>query len=734
MGNRLRGWLAFSRRDQRKRVATTPVRLQTHTAECGAACVGSVLGYFGRWVPFHELRERCEVGRDGSSAAALLRGARHYGLQGTAWRGGADRLSKRALPAILFWEFSHFLILEGFDKDRFILNDPAVGRRTLSADEFDRGFSGVSMTFEPGPTFRRAGRPAGVLQRAKPWLAGVDGGLAWGLACGLLLAVLALVAPAMLSLFVDDVLGEAEPWGAMAAGVMAGAAVLAGALHWLKQRWTRRLAARISVIAANDCLSRLLRLPVAYFGHRMGGELVARILSIDRIATGLADQLIAARVEITQSVIFLSVIAFFEPRLALVLFGLAALNAACTRRVTLLRTEKDHALKHEQEMLLGVGMSGLYRADTRRMTATDDRFFSRWSGHQARELAARQRLAELGRVSGTLPGLLSALASAAVLALVTPRVMAGESTLGALVGLYLLATLFIASTGRLARNAEERRNLDVNLQRLEDSTEVQEEPGLRRPAAPGIVTMGERLRLAGRVELRGVTFGYDRQRPPLIDDFSLTIEPGERVALIGPSASGKSTLSHLVSGFSQPWSGEILFDGLPRHEIPREVLTRSVALVDQHIVLFSGTVRDNITFWNPAVPDQDVLAAARDAGVHDEILARPLGYREVVEENGVNFSGGERQRLQFARALVRHPSLLILDEATSALDASTEEQIDDALRRRGVSCLLIAHRLSTIRDCDQIIVLEQGKVAQRGVHNELLADQDGLYRRLVLAG
>ena len=720
-----------------RRVAT-PLLLQMHATECGAACLGSILAHFGRWVPLTELRSRCEVSRDGSSAAGVLRAARHYGLECKGWHGDTTALRRRPLPVILFWEFNHFLILEGFDGERVFLNDPATGRRTLSAEEFARGFSGVALEFQAGPEFRPGGAPIAIAERLPFWFHGSWGAIAHVLAAGLMLALLALATPALLAVFVDRVLGENELWGGTVAGVLAAAAVLVYGLAWAKQRCLRRLSVRISVIAGNRFLTRLLRLPVEYFNHRLVGDLTARVLSIDRIARGLSDHVLDLLVEIAMSVVFLAVMLAWDPMLASIVLGLALLNAAIVRVLTRSRTDRSHALRREQGLLLGVGTVMLHQAESLRMTAADDSFFARWSGHQARELDARQRFAELGHVIAALPGLFTVLGNAAVLAFGATRVMAGDMTLGTLVGFYLVAAMFLAPVGRFVELADERHALETDMQRLDDITDTPEDPGLARPGSGSgsetIATLNGRLRLAGQVELREVTFGYNRGRPPLVKDFSLIIRPGQRIAVVGVSGSGKSTLARLVAGMYQPWSGEILFDSRPRREVPEEVLSRSVSMVDQHVVLFSASVRDNITLWNPAVPDDDLVAAARDAGIHQEILGRPLGYATQVDESGGNFSGGERQRLEIARALAGNPTVLILDEATSALDAATEEQVDDALRRRGVSCLIVAHRLSTVRDCDLIIVLEKGAEVQRGTHDELMADEDGAYCRLVRAG
>ena len=723
-------------REREARRLRTPLLMQMHATECGAACLGSVLAHFGRWVPLSELRGRCEISRDGSTAAGILRAARHYGLHCAGWHGDVPQLRKQPLPLILFWEFNHFLILEGLDDERYFLNDPATGRRTLSAEEFNQSFTGVALRFSPGPDFQPGGAQSGILQRLPLWLGGARGALAHAFLCGLMLAVLALVAPALLGVFVDRVLGESEPWGWPLAGAMAGAAASVYGLTWLKQRFLKRLAVRISVVVANRSLTQLLRLPVEFFNHRLVGELTGRVLSIDKIAKGLSEHFLGVLIEIATSAVLLAVMLAYDPWLALIVLGLAVLNAALVHVISRLRTDRSHTLRGEQGLLVGVGMLVLHHTDNLRMTAADDSYFSRWSGHQARELAARQRFTELSHLNAALPGLFTILSHAAVLGFAAPQVMAGEMTLGTLVGFYMVAAMFLAPVGRFVELADERQGLEVDMQRLDDIAHAPEDPGLarRKQTSESIATLHGRLRLAGQVELRDITFGYNRGRPPLVKDFNLTIKPGQRVAVVGPSGSGKSTISRLVAGVYQPWSGEILFDGRPRHEIPDEVLSRSVSMVDQHVVLFAGSVRDNITLWNPAVPDDLVVSAARDACIHDEILGRPLGYATQVDEGGVNFSGGQRQRLEIARALTGNPTVLVLDEATSALDAATEESIDDALRRRGVSCLIVAHRLSTVRDCDEIIVLDKGAEVQRGTHDELMADADGLYHRLVRAG
>ena len=717
------------------RRVTTPILLQMHATECGAACLGSVLGYFGRWVPLTELREKCEVSRDGSSAASIVRAARHYGLECGGLSVRSEALKKLRLPVIVFWQFSHFLVVEGFDDRYFYLNDPATGRRRLSAEEFDKGYSGIALRFERGPDFGTGGERSGLFEQLGTLLAGSWNALTGAIACGLMLTLLALIVPVSLGLFVDRVLEDRGPWGALVAALLGGG-ILVYVLSLLKHRFLQRLAVRISVIGYNRGLSRLLRLPVEFFDHRLVGDVTDRVSSIDRVAKNLTEQFGVLIIDMAMSAVLLIAMLAYDIVLTLAVLLLALLHGLLAHFVGARRAVRVEAMRREQGLLIGVGMQMLSHAENLRMTGSDDRFFSRWSGQQARELHARQLCSELCRVDTALPGLIAALRAAAILGLGAAMVLAGDMTLGALVAFYILAEMFLAPIGRFLAFAERRQGLETDLQRLEDISRTAEDPvfGRRNPESASIPTFNGRLQLAGQLELKDVTFGFNRSRPPLIKDFNLVLKPGQRVAVVGPSGSGKSTLARLASGIYRPWSGEILFDGHHRGEIPEEVLRRSVSIVDQDVVLFSASVRDNITLWNPAVPDEAIVAATRDACVHDEILRRPHGYATLVEEGGVNFSGGQRQRLEIARALVGNPTVLILDEATSALDAATEAFVDDALRRRGVTCLIVAHRLSTVRDCDEIIVLDKGVEVQRGTHDELIADRNGTYYKLVRSG
>lgn len=718
-----------------RRRVRTPLMLQQEETECGAVSLGIVLAFFGRWVPLEELREACAVNRDGCDAADLTRAARQYGLETQGWRKEPEQLRDMDLPLIIFWEFNHFLVLEGFRGRSYLVNDPANGHRAIDDEEFDRGFTGVVLSFRRGSDFRTGGVRPGILPRLWPWLREVTGPLAFALCCGVLLSVPALALPLFLSLFVDRVLSGQEPsWAMPIIAGLAAAGALVYLLTWLRQRCLRLLAIRLSLDHATRFIRHLLRLRMGFFTQRYSGDLASRLQLVDEISVVATTQFVGVVIELISSAVFLVAMFAYDPFPATVVAGLGAASAVTMRLITRSRVGENRRLQRERGKLLGISMYGLRGMDTIQAVSGENDFFSHWSGYQARELAARQRFAELGHVIASLPGLFLIASNAAVLGLGGWRVMEGEMTLGVMVGFYVLAANFLLPIGRLVQFTDLFQILEANLQRLEDVLDAPRDEFFRQhdnQRSQRSKSFVGQLRLSGQLELRNIRFGYKSSREPLLDDLSLTIEPGQRVAVIGPTGSGKSTLAQLVAGIHQPWSGEILLDGYARADVPRDLMTNSVSMVDQRIFLFAATIRENLTMWNPEIPDQWVAEAAMDATIHEDILARAYGYDAPVEEGGRNFSGGQRQRLEIARALVGNPSLLILDEATSALDPVTEVRIDDALRRRGCSCLIVAHRLSTIRDCDLIVVLDKGKEVQRGTHQDLMADTGGLYFRLM---
>ena len=710
-------------------------------AECGAASLGIVLAHLGRWVPIEALRNACFVGRDGSSAADIVNAGKQFGLRVTGYRCDIDKLYDIDLPAILYWEFNHFLVLEGHrgkSRGGFYLNDPANGRRFISEEDFGAAYTGIVLCAEPTADFRRGGKPRGIVRALWPWLATVRSSLAFAVLTGLLIAVPGLAVPVLLRVLIDQVLvGGERSWGTVVVAATVVVGVFAYVLNWLQQFTLRKIAVSLSVTNAERMLWRLFRLPTRFFANRFAGDLTARVQIIDNVANASSRNLVAITIELATSVLLLALMLVFDWVLALIVAATGIANIVVMRLFNRLRKDENRQVRREQALLLGLSTAGLRDIDSLRATAREDDFFVRWSGYQARELAARQKFVELGYVIAALPALFLLLGSMAVLGFGGWRVSSGAMTVGTLVGFYVLAGNFLVPIGRFVSFADVLSVLEADLARVNDVLDAPEDPSLEPDADAGengaakVSTLNGRLRLAGHIELRDVTFGYQANRAPLIKGLNLTIKPGQRVAIIGPTGSGKSTVLRLISGELTADSGEIRFDGVTAGEIPRKVFTSSVASVDQHICLFSGTVRDNLTMWNPTIGDQQMVDAAGDALIHDQIMSRASGYDSAVQEGGRNFSGGQRQRLEIARALVGNPSVLFLDEATSTLDAVTEERIDDALRRRGCTCVIVAHRLSTIRDCDQIVVLERGQEVQRGTHETLLSDPEGLYSRLI---
>ena len=710
----------------------TPILLQMHASECGAACLGSVLGYFGRWATLSELREKCEVSRDGCSAGSISRAARQFGLECKGISVRSHQLKMLELPLILFWQFSHFVVLEGYDEENYYLNDPSSGRRVISAEEFDKSYSSIALRFNRTDEFKPGGEPPGLFSRLNDLIVGNWNVLAGIMICGLMLALLMLLIPYTLRYFVDSAGITKIHWQGLAAGLLGGG-VLVYTLALLKNRFLKRLEIRISISNFSETLLRLLRLPVEFFEHRLGGDLIDRVSSIDRISKNLTEQFLVLLIDMAMSAVFLIVMFTYDILLSVIVLLLAALHTISVHFLNSKRAVLTHSMRREQGLLIGLGIQMLNHAENLRMTGADDRYFSRWCGQQARELRARSSYAELSAVNSSLPGVISLFSSAAIIGVGGSQVLAGSMTLGTLVGFFILTQMFLVPVGRFMEFTDQRQALETDLHRIDDISKTEIDPIFtrRKSDSGSIATFNGRLQLAGQLELRDVNFGFNKSRPPLVKDFNMSVKPGQRIALVGSSGSGKSTISRLISGLYSPWSGEILFDNHLRDDIPEEVIRQSVSMVDQEILLFSGTIRDNITLWNSAVPDETVFAAARDAQIHDDILQRPQGYSTMVEEGGTNFSGGQRQRLEIARALVNNPTILILDEATSSLDAATEAYVDEALRRRGITCVIVAHRLSTVRDCDEIIVMHHGETTQRGVHDDLMDETDGLYHKLV---
>ncbi|AWK88783.1 NHLP family bacteriocin export ABC transporter peptidase/permease/ATPase subunit [Azospirillum thermophilum] len=722
------------------RPVRTPTVLQLEATECGAASLAMVLAAHGRWVPLDELRVACGVSRDGSKAGNIVRAARRYGMEAKGFRLDPAELKSLPMPAILFVNLNHFLVLEGFRKGRVHLNDPAAGRRVLTEEEFDRIYSGIALTFVPTAAFERGGARPGLIDRLLARLEGARVSVLLVILAGLGLVVPGFVVPGFSRIFVDQYLIERqEDWVIPLLLTMAAAAMVQGGLLWLRQAVLQRLKTRIAIREASGFVQRMLRLPIGFFAQRYAGAIGGRTDLAPALAQHAAGALTVLVIEALSLLFFAAVMLAYSPLLTAVTVACAAGNIALFLLMRRRQEEWQRKATQDQVKLTGKTMQGLQMIESLKANGTDGPFFEGWSGLHALVETQHQRIARGEAVFALVPEAVSHLATVAVLVAGGMEVMAGSLTIGMLVAFQSLQGAFNAPVQSLMQAGVALQGARGTLDQFDDVAahaiagefaRDEERAGGDRGAPVGATGLVRRL--SGRTAVRGLAFGYNPLEAPLVQDFELGFEPGTRVALVGASGSGKSTIGRMVAGLFDPWAGEILFDERPPAGIARDVLRNSLAVVDQDIVLFEGTVRDNITLWDDTMPEARVVRAARDAMIHDTILARTGGYDSHVEEGGRNFSGGERQRIEIARALVTDPSLLILDEATSALDPLVEKAIMDNLRRRGCTCLIIAHRLSTIRDCDEIVVMDRGRIVQRGTH-EAMAAADGPYRRLVEA-
>ncbi|WP_296320489.1 NHLP family bacteriocin export ABC transporter peptidase/permease/ATPase subunit [Treponema sp. UBA3813] len=720
------------------RVKKTPTVLQMEALECGAASLAMILGYYQKYISLEVLRVDCGVSRDGTKATNILKAARKYGLEAKGFKMEVDALRLLKEPCIIFWNFNHFVVLEGFKGKNAVLNDPASGRRRVSMDEFDESFTGVVLTFGKGPDFNKGGVKPRVWHRLKKRLGGLGSIFTFLGFLSFLYFIPGFVYPTFSRFFIDEILVKnsmnlLKPLIA----VMALTCVVSTVLQAIQNAVLMRFQVRLSLSSASRFIAHILKMPMQFFVQRLPGELCNRIASCDSISSLVSGQLIGVVINLFSTIFFLVLMLMYDIPLTIISVTLTSIVVIVFKINSDRIKDKSFKIEMEEGKLSGITMSGIEMIESLKASGSENDFFMQWSGQQAKVLLETQRLVKTNTGNSIVPQLISSIQGILILTVGALRVMDGHLTIGMLMAFQTLLSQFSGPINSFLGLGSSLLSANADMQRIDDVMEYpipqifkdDSEPQSDAKAAESLMYKPI-PKLEGYISLKNITFGYSPLAAPLITDLSIEFTPGKRIALVGATGSGKSTIGKLVSGLYKPWSGEILFDKKPMQEIERKVFSSSVAVVNQSISLFEGTVKDNITMWNSTIPEEVYMQAAKDACIHDVITSRPNGYYSKVGEGGRNFSGGQRQRLEIARALATNPRIIIMDEATSALDAITEQTVDKNIRRRGCTSIIIAHRLSTIRDCDEIIVLDHGTIIERGTHDELIAS-GGAYKELV---
>ena len=712
----------------RNGVAKVPVIMQLEALECGAASLAMVMAYYDKWIPLEQVRADCGVSRDGSNAKNIYQAAESYGLKVKAFRRSPESIRKKGrFPCIIHWNFNHFVVLDGFKGKYAYINDPARGFVKVTMEEFDKAFTGVTLMMVPCKKFKPSGKRKSTLAFAKKRLTGAGTAVAFVMLTTVIASLFGIINPVMSKIFMDRLLtGQNREWLMPFIGVMTGLAVLQIIVEWAKTIYSLKIDGKMSVIGSTSYMWKVLQMPMEFFSQRMAGDIQARQATNASIASTLVNTFAPLLLNTAMMIFYL--VLMFQNSILLTAIGISTLvlNIFMSGIISDKRVNITRVMQRDAAKLSSTTVTGIEMIETIKSSGAENGFFQKWAGYQASVNAQVVKSAKMDNYLGMIPAFLSTFANYAVMIMGIWFVINGKFTLGALQMFQGLLGSFMSPAMTLITAGQTIQEMRTQMERVEDVMQYPSDVNV-----VNTVSSEEKLeKLRGKVELKHVTFGYSKLSDPLIKDFSMTMPSGSRVAFVGTSGCGKSTLSKLISGLYNPWEGEILFDDKPRYQIDRSVMTGSIAVVDQEITLFEGTIADNIKMWDESVKDFEMILAARDAQLHEDIMAREGGYQYRLTAGGRDLSGGQRQRMEIARVLAQDPSIIILDEATSALDAKTEYEVVKAIKDRGITCIVIAHRLSTIRDCDEIIVLDKGNVVERGTHEELM-QLGGVYTELV---
>ena len=709
-----------------KGVVKVPVIMQLEMTECGAASLAMVMAYFDKWLPLERIRQDCGVNRDGSSAKSILRAARGYGMEAHAYQVPLESLVKEGpFPCIIHWGFNHFVVLNGFQKNQAYINDPARGLVKVPMAEFDENFTGIMITVEPGEGFKASGKKKTLSDYAKEKLKGTGSAFAFVVAASLITSVICVLTPGFTRVFLERLLPGRNPeWFEPFMILLIGFSLLQIIAEGIRTFYSVRIQGKLAAVGNASYLWKVLHLPMQFFAQRISGDIAERQKMNAEIANTLINTLAPLMLNTATMLIYLAAMVRYSLLLSAVGAVTILINYGMSRYISEKRMNITRVQMRDSGKLAGCTVAGIEMIETLKASGAEDGYFEKWAGLQASVNAQEVAYTRLNHYLGIIPDLVMELCSMIVLGLSVWLVLKGEFSVAMIMPFQLLLDNFTAPATSMIEAGQSLQEMTTRLERLDDVMNYPDDD---------VFTVKETDRyekLTGALEIKDVSFGYCRTAPPLIQNFNLKLEPGKKVAFVGASGCGKSTLAKLIAGHYHPWSGEIRFDGRTAAEIDHHVFTGSVAVVDQDISMFEDTISNNIKMWDQSIMDFEMILAARDAQIHDDIMARNGGYQHKLLEGGRDFSGGQRQRMEIARALTQDPTILILDEATSALDAKTEFDVVRSISDRGITCIIIAHRLSTIRDCDEIIVLDHGRVAERGTHEQLFA-LGGMYTSLV---
>lgn len=700
------------------KVKKVPVVVQLDAVECGAAALSMILAYYGKWLSLEQLRTDCGISRDGSNGRSIILAARRHDLDAHGYQADIAHLSSLA-PAIIHWNHNHFVVFKGFAGGMAYVNDPAVGSIAVTMKEFEKAYTGVAIHARPTPLFKPQGHQTSIFHYIHENIRGVGDAFMFTLIMGVLLAFAGMLYPLFSQVFLDSIItGKNDEWTLPFFVGMGALVIFHFMLALLDNIYGRRFSGSMSLKGNTRFLWHALNLPMEFFSQRYVGDIVQRQSLNETITTTLVRILAPYAVNVALLVIYILVMARYSILLTMMGICVVTLNIHVVRKEAELRNNLSRALEQTEGKFYGITMSCVDNIESIKAAGAERGFFEFWAGYFAKR--NNQEVAFEARSFS--PYVFGHLANAMVLILGAALIIKGEFSIGMLMAFEGFMAEFMRPAMGLMQGSTTVIELRSQMERIDD---IMAYPTETRPSVPPT-----EAKMGGKLEMSNVCFGYSPTAPPLIKDFSLTLQPGKSVAIVGTSGCGKSTIAKLISGLYDPWSGDILFDGRHRSEISHEEFVSSVAVIDQNVVLFDDTIAENLKMWDHSIEDFTMTMACMDAGIRNDIISRPRGFNTRLVKGGGNFSGGQRQRMEIATALAREPVLLVMDEATSALDTEMERDVMQNIRQCGASTVIIAHRLSTVRDCDEIIVMDHGQIAERGTHDHLMA-LNGIYKELM---